>query len=66
MYIDASHDYQSVKNDIESWITKVKPGGIICGDDYINGWPDVIRAVNEVFSKNKISIIGNQQWYVKL
>jgi predicted O-methyltransferase YrrM len=64
VYIDASHDYENVKQDILSWLPKVKKGGIICGDDYINGWPGVIMAVNEIFGNN-INLIGNQQWWVK-
>jgi predicted O-methyltransferase YrrM len=64
VYIDASHDYESVKKDIETWYSKVKSGGIICGDDYTDGWPGVKKAVNEVF-KNKITIVGRQQWMIK-
>lgn len=66
VYIDASHDYESVKNDIIAWLPKIKKGGIICGDDYINGWPEVIKAVDEIFSGQTINKVGNQQWWVKL
>jgi len=66
VYIDASHDYQSVMNDIQAWLPKVKPEGVICGDDYIDGWPGVVQAVNDSFINHSISKIGNQQWYVKL
>ena len=62
VYIDASHDYESVKQDIIHWLPKVKTGGVICGDDYIDGWPGVVKAVNEIFAA-KIKIIGRQQWY---
>jgi hypothetical protein len=63
IYIDASHDYESIKRDIKLWYPKVKQNGFICGDDYINGWPGVIKAVNESF--NKINKVGKQQWYYK-
>lgn len=33
VFIDASHDYQSVLQDIASWYPKVRKGGIICGHD---------------------------------
>lgn len=65
VYIDASHDYLSVKNDIKTWLPKLKKNGIICGDDYIDGWPGVIKAVNEIFGDN-VKKIGKQQWYVLL
>lgn len=65
VYIDASHEYEYVKKDILTWIPKVRKGGFICGDDYINGWPGVVQAVNELFS-DKVNVIGRQQWWVKI
>lgn len=37
VYIDARHDYESVKEDVRAWFPKVKPGGIIAGHDYVDG-----------------------------
>ncbi len=34
VFIDAAHDYESTKRDIEIWREKVKPGGILCGHDF--------------------------------
>lgn len=64
VYIDASHEYEFVKQDILNWLPKVKKGGIICGDDYIWGWPGVVQAVNEIFG-DKINVVGKQQWWLK-
>lgn len=47
--IDAGHTYEDVKSDINAWYYKVKPGGIISGDDYIPMFDGVIKAVNEYF-----------------
>jgi hypothetical protein len=33
VYIDANHEYKHVKEDILIWSKKVKPGGILAGDD---------------------------------
>lgn len=60
VYIDATHDYNSVKNDIIAWLPKVKNGGFLCGDDYISGWPGVVQAVNDNIPKP--IKIGTQQW----
>tara|TARA_R110000796_G_scaffold241064_1_gene362349 strand:+ start:1709 stop:2362 length:654 start_codon:yes stop_codon:yes gene_type:complete len=39
VYIDASHDYDNVKKDIENWLPKIKSGGIIAGHDYYESQP---------------------------
>ena len=50
MMIDAGHTYDDVKSDINIWYNKIKPGGIISGDDYgTNIFEGVTRAVNEYF-----------------
>jgi hypothetical protein len=46
-YIDASHDYRDVKADLLAWLPKMKPGGILAGDDF-ESWPGVGRAVSEL------------------
>src|SRR5206468_3400680 len=37
VYLDARHDYESVKQDLELWYDKIRPGGIIAGHDYRDG-----------------------------
>ena len=34
VYLDAGHSFEAVRNDIRAWLPKVKPGGLIAGDDY--------------------------------
>ncbi len=34
LYIDGNHSYQHVLNDLELSFRKVKPRGLITGDDY--------------------------------
>ena len=50
VFIDATHTYEAVKEDIKVWLPKVKNGGILAGDDYNQNWPQVIKAVNESLS----------------
>jgi Methyltransferase domain len=54
LHIDASHDYASVKANIEEALPFMIPGGIMCGDDYLTASDDradlhggVMRAVKE-------------------
>lgn len=50
MMIDAGHTYEDVKNDINIWYKKIKPGGVIGGDDFgTNVFPGVTKAVDEYF-----------------
>lgn len=53
VYIDAAHDYESVKNDIFHWMKKVKKGGYIAGHDYrYDRNIGVYQAVNEIFGSD--------------
>ncbi len=38
VYIDGNHYYDYVRQDLELWFPKVKPGGYLTGDDYL--WRD--------------------------
>jgi hypothetical protein len=51
IFIDASHEYQDVLADIQAWWPKLKPGGILAGDDFCLSWPGVIQAVRESFAR---------------
>jgi len=46
--IDAGHSYDALMEDIKIWYNKVKPGGIISGDDY-GVFQGVTDAANEYF-----------------
>jgi predicted O-methyltransferase YrrM len=53
VFIDAGHDYESVKKDLTAWFPKIKPNGIIAGHDYHFDC-GVYPAVNEFFGKEKM------------
>lgn len=63
VYIDADHTYEAVKQDIETWLPKVKDGGWLGGHDYIQrrDW-GVIKAVNEAFGRN-IELGAASTWW---
>lgn len=37
VYIDAQHHYDAVKADIARWWPIIRPGGLLSGDDYLDG-----------------------------
>jgi hypothetical protein len=65
VFIDASHEYEDVKDDITHWILKVKKGGILSGDDYSGYWGGVIKAVNEILGEKNIKRNGDTWIYYK-
>lgn len=63
VYIDMTHTYDAVKQDIKCWLPKVKNGGYIAGHDYADYAEGVTRAVNEAFG-NKITVMDGNCWIV--
>jgi hypothetical protein len=49
VWIDGSHLYSDVIQDIHSWVRLIKDGGVILGHDYSDN--GVIRAVNFLFGE---------------
>jgi len=50
VYLDACHKYESVKQDIEHWLKKVRDDGFISGHDY-NDVSGVKQAVHELLGE---------------
>lgn len=56
VFLDTSHTFDHVYSEIECWMPKIKPGGILSGHDYhwgqvrdgVNG---LIKEVNVIYSK---------------
>jgi hypothetical protein len=62
IFIDASHFYKDVKEDILTWLPLLKTNGIIAGHDYDSNWMGVVKAVDELLPERKIK---DRIWYVK-
>lgn len=62
VFIDASHDYESVKADIEAWSQFVRPGGFVCGRDYHDELPGVKHAADEY----GIDGVANYVWFKRI
>lgn len=55
VFLDAIHLYANVKEDIALWLPKLRPGGVLCGDDYTPAkFPGLCRAVDEVLPHREL------------
>ncbi len=67
IFIDGNHEYCQVKEDILSWLPKIRVGGILAGHDYdptIPIFDGVKRAVDEIFG-NQIMLGKDRVWVHK-
>lgn len=65
IFIDAAHDYDSVVHDIQTWLPKVRSGGILAGHDYQHKFPSVMRAVADCFNLMDVHMEDDSVWWVK-
>jgi predicted O-methyltransferase YrrM len=61
IYIDAAHDYDSVKEDLQAWFGKVKKGGIFSGHDWTCA--DVQKAVEEHSQANGYELATHNNYW---
>ncbi len=47
IFIDGDHTYESARRDIATYGPLLGPGGLLCGHDYTDCWPGVVKAVCE-------------------
>jgi predicted O-methyltransferase YrrM len=57
IFLDAAHEYEAVKRDLEIYWDLLKDPGVLIGDDYI-GWPGVTKAANEFAKEQGLHISG--------
>lgn len=70
VFIDGDHSYEGVSRDIEMWLPKIRPGGVISGHDYDNTdkygdlFKGVDRAVHEFFGDDFQTAEDHVWWRV--
>jgi predicted O-methyltransferase YrrM len=60
-YIDGNHAAPQFQADLANWLPKIRPGGILCGHDYLpretTPWPcDVIEYVDHLASRLNLQL----------
>lgn len=69
IYIDAAHEYEFVKKDIEACLSKLKKNGIVSGHDYRDNHQGVMTAVNEFVTNGIIKnlcVFSDFSWAASL
>jgi hypothetical protein len=61
--IDALHTYHACKADILAWMPKLRPGGLMIGDDHSEYFPGVQTAVEEIFGTAH-TVLGQTWWVI--
>lgn len=60
LMIDADHRYESVRDDLATWLPKLTPGGLVIGHDYTRKNPGVMQAFNERFGDKCRAVTGTR------
>jgi MMP 1-O-methyltransferase len=60
IFIDASHEYEDIKSDLQAWIPKICPEGIIAVHDC--NWFGVNKALLEVCPENTKQVASIAWW----
>ena len=65
IYVDGSHNYKSVKRDLDHFYPKIKPDGFMTGDDYRlvekrKGLRDAVAEIAEKYLMRLVLIKDNQ------
>lgn len=58
IFIDGDHSYEGVMKDIEAFLPHTR---FLCGHDFCDKWPGVIKAVRERFINYKLAV--DDCWY---
>ncbi|CAK9027806.1 Hypothetical protein SCF082_LOCUS18090 [Durusdinium trenchii] len=68
VFLDASHNYEALRADLDAWLPKLRRFGILAGHDYSLLWPGVCRAVREFTETNQASLnLGpDGLWWVRV
>lgn len=76
VYLDAQHHYEAIREDLELWLPKVRPGGVLAGHDYLDGETEygrygVRRAVDELARRLGLRLVVTAEpeypsWLIRL
>jgi SAM-dependent methyltransferase len=56
VFLDASHDHDSVAEDLRVWSERLRPDGLLAGHDYADKHPEVRAAVDELAAERDLVV----------
>ena len=68
VFIDGDHSEEGVREDLEHWLPKMRPGGVLGGHDYGNPqYPGVARAVDALLGQRfKVQLEPQTVWWTRI
>ena len=65
--LDGDHQYPAISADIQAWLPKLKPGGVLAGHDFVQPklWPGVAIAVNDNLPRLRVETRNTSFWFRK-
>ena len=64
VFLDGAHEYEAVKQDIQTWLPRIAAGGMLCGHDY-NWCNGVNQAVDELLPNSQVAP-NTSIWWVNI
>jgi predicted O-methyltransferase YrrM len=61
VFFDADHSLDGLARDVDAWRPKIKPGALLCGHDFSDGFPGIVRLVDERFP-DRVVVPGTSIW----
>jgi len=57
VFIDGNHSEKTVSDDVDFWYDRLNDDGILCGHDWKDEFPGLIRAVSEFSQKKDLLLV---------
>jgi predicted O-methyltransferase YrrM len=64
IYVDASHEEEDVRADLEAYWPVLREGGVMFGDDFVTVWPGVLRATREFSEARQLQLEQHDGFWV--
>jgi predicted O-methyltransferase YrrM len=65
VYIDADHSFEGCSDDIRAWFPKVRPGGILSGDDYVDRGRALVKEQARKKNRGRRGVVRAVQNFVR-